>query len=291
MAERLPSWIRIRVPTPAEAAGMREVRALLSKHGLTTVCQGAACPNAAECWSNRTATFMLLGEVCTRACRFCAVPTGTRDGVVDSSEPERIAVAVSALDLEYVVLTSVDRDDLDDGGAAPFADTIRAVRAARPGARIEVLIPDFSGSTESLDLVLAAGADVYGHNLETVESLSAALRDRRAGYRQSLDVLAYLAANGTGKIKSGLMLGLGETEAELLQTFRELREAGVEILTLGQYLRPGPGAAAVERFLQPEEFSALRERALELGFSAVVSGPLVRSSYHALDAFSSSCVS
>jgi len=289
VSERLPSWIRIRVPTPSEAAGIREVRALLAKHNLTTVCQGAACPNAAECWSHRTATFMLLGEVCTRACRFCAVPTGIREGVVDWGEPERIAAAVCELGLKYVVLTSVDRDDLEDGGAEVFARAIRAIRDERPEVRIEVLIPDFSGRTASLDRVLDAGADVCGHNLETVASLTPQYRDRRAGYLQSLDVLAYLSASGAAIVKSGLMLGLGESRAELAQAFNDLRYAGVQILTLGQYLRPGPDAAEVARYVAPEEFEQLRAQALALGFRAVVAGPLVRSSYHAHEAYSSSC--
>lgn len=281
-----PSWIKVRVPTPAQSVGMAEMRALLSRHNLETVCQGAQCPNAVECWSAHTATFMVLGDTCTRGCRFCDVPTGNPHGAIDKTEPQRLATAVGELGLKYVVLTSVDRDDVSDGGADAFARVVEAITESAPDVRIEMLMPDFSGSHSALDRMVSSRADVFGHNLETVRRLSPELRDRRAGYEQSLDVLRYLASVSGGRaVKSSLMVGLGETLDELRETMADLCEAGVTVLTLGQYLQPSMGAAPVDRFVPPEEFVVLEAYARGLGFTSVVAGPLVRSSYHAAAAY------
>ena len=291
MATR-PDWLRVRAPTSTQAAGIRAVRAVLSRHGLRTVCQGALCPNAVECWGARTATFMILGSVCTRTCRFCGVPTGDPGGRVDKSEPRRLADAVAELGLKYVVLTSVDRDDLEDGGAELFAESVERVKRAEPETRVEVLIPDFSGDPRALNRVLSSRADVFGHNLETVRSLSAEIRDRRASYEQSLTVLGYLRASakrGDARVKSGLMVGLGETRSDIRSAFVDLREAGVDTLTIGQYLRPSAQATPIVRFVPPEEFAELASEARDHGFRSVVAGPLVRSSYHALEAYEERC--
>ena len=286
---RHPEWVRVRVPTPAEADGIRVVRGILKQHRLTTVCQGALCPNAVECWSARTATFMLLGDTCTRGCRFCDVPTGDPSGRVDTDEPARLAEAVAELGLRYVVLTSVDRDDLADGGAGLFAEAVERLKAADVRIRVEVLIPDFGGDRDALDRILASGADVFGHNVETVRRLTPKLRDRRASYEQSLDVLAYLGANGDGKTKSGLMIGLGESRDEIDETLADLRRADIDIVTVGQYLRPSERAVAVEEYVRPEVFDEIAAAASRKGFGAVVAGPLVRSSYRAQEAYLASC--
>lgn len=281
-----PSWIKVRVPTPAQSAGMAEMRDLLVRHDLETVCQGAQCPNAVECWSARTATFMVLGDTCTRGCRFCDVPTGNPRGIIDDDEPQRLASAVCELGLSHVVLTSVDRDDLPDGGADAFARVVDAITDATDDTIVEVLMPDFGGSHESLNRMVATRAEVFGHNLETVRRLSPQLRDRRAGYDQSLNVLRYLAEVSGGRtIKSGLMVGLGESLDEIRQAMADLHDVGVTMLTLGQYLQPSPTAVPVARFMPPEEFEALETFAQDLGFKAVVAGPLVRSSYHAAAAY------
>jgi len=286
---RHPEWVRVRVPTPAEADGIRVVRGILKRHRLTTVCQGALCPNAVECWAARTATFMLLGDTCTRGCRFCDVPTGDPGGRVDADEPVRLAEAVAELGLRYVVLTSVDRDDLADGGAGLFAEAVERLKAADERIRVEVLIPDFGGDRDALDRILASGADVFGHNVETVRRLTPKLRDRRASYEQSLDVLAYLGANGDGKTKSGLMIGLGESRDEIDETLADLRRADVDIVTVGQYLRPSERAVPVEEYVRPEVFDEIAAAASREGFGAVVAGPLVRSSYRAKEAYLASC--
>ena len=231
-----PAWLTVRGPSAEAAAGIRGMREVLARYRLTTVCQEAVCPNAGECWGRRTATFMILGDVCTRACRFCAVQTGAPGGAIDGEEPERVAAAARELGLAHVVLTSVDRDDLPDGGAAQFAATIRALQRA-PGVRVEALVPDFSGDGTAIATLAEAGADVVGHNLETVRRLTPALRDRRAGYDRSLDVLSRFAARGC-LTKSSLILGLGETRGEILGALRDLRDVGVSAVCLGQYLRP-----------------------------------------------------
>ena len=276
-----PNWLRVEV-VPGD---QEEVRRVLREQGLATVCESARCPNLPTCWGKGTATFMILGEICTRFCRFCAVSHG-KPNPPDPTEPERLARAVKALGLRYVVLTSVDRDDLPDGGASHFASCIRAIKEAAPEARIEALIPDFSGNLEALRTVVEAEPNVVGHNLETVRRLTPLVRDRRAGYELSLFVLRTLKELSP-KIftKSSLLLGLGETEEEVEEALWDLREAGVDIVVLGQYLRPTPRELSVARYVPPEEFEAWRMRALKLGFRAVLSGPLVRTSFRASEVY------
>jgi lipoic acid synthetase len=268
-------------PSPA----LGRIRTVLRENRLSTVCEEARCPNLPTCWGQGTATFMILGEICTRACRFCAVKHG-KPSPPDPEEPERLASAAKALGLRYVVLTSVDRDDLPDGGASHFASCIRALKKAAPNLRVEALIPDFSGQREALEKVVEAGPDVVGHNLETVRRLTSWVRDRRAGYELSLFVLRTLKELSP-KIftKSSLLLGLGETEEEVEEALRDLREAGVDIVVLGQYLRPTSRELPVARYVPPEEFEAWRKRALSLGFRAVLSGPLVRTSFRASEVY------
>lgn len=274
-----PTWLRVAVTEVGEAERMAEI---LSRHGLHTVCQSARCPNLPRCWGEGTATFMILGDVCTRSCRFCATKTGWPGGRVDVDEPERLARAVADLGLAYAVLTSVDRDDLPDGGAAHWARCIRAIKERCPGTLVEALIPDFSGDTGAIERVLAAGPDVVGHNLETVRRLTPEVRDPRASYELSLGVLRKIKTLSPGTItKSSLILGLGETEAEVREALGDLLDVGVDILVLGQYLRPGPAQVPVARYLPPEEFRRWEEEARRLGFRAVVAGPLVRTSYRA----------
>jgi len=285
---RHPDWIRARIPS---GETYQDVRRLLHGLSLHTVCEEAHCPNMGECWDQRTATVMILGDTCTRACGFCAVKTG-KPTVHDLDEPRRVAEAIAALDLDHVVVTSVARDDLADGGAGVFAETIRRLRAACPGMGVEVLIPDFNGEIEPLATVMAAGPDILNHNVETVARLQKPVR-RRARYDRSLGVLAEakrLAAElGFGvdgrpdavHTKSSIMVGLGETREELHQTFLDLRAVDCDILTLGQYLRPSAEHLPVIRYYHPDEFAEMREEALALGFRHVESGPLVRSSYHA----------
>lgn len=273
--KRLPPWFKIRLTTGENTA---KVRGLVSSHKLHTVCESAACPNRTECWNAGTATFMILGDVCTRLCGFCNIRKGSPLGM-DIGEPDRVAAAVKSLGLAYAVVTSVTRDDLPDGGAALFAKTIRAIHREAPDCRVEVLIPDFQGSERSLTSVLEESPYVLNHNLETVRSLYARVRPR-ADYGRSIELLTRAAKLGA-ITKSGIMLGLGESESELMQALRDMREAGCSILTLGQYLRPGMNNLPVEKYYHPDEFRQLRELALSLGFRHVASGPLVRSSYHA----------
>ncbi len=274
-----PRWLKSRIPS---GKNYRQLKGLLQELRLNTVCEEARCPNIADCWERQTATIMIMGDICTRSCGFCAVHTG-RPQALDTQEPEHVAQAVARLNLRYVVLTSVDRDDLDDGGSAHFAQTISAVRQACPQTKIEVLIPDFRGDEAALSRVFLARPDVLNHNLETVPSLQKQVRPQ-AQYDRSLKVLRMAAEAGL-IAKSGLMLGLGEQSEELLQTLRDLRNRGrVELLTLGQYLRPTPNHLEVERYYSPEEFENLKTYAMTLGFSNVNSGPLVRSSYHADEA-------
>jgi lipoyl synthase len=283
---RLPDWIRTRPPRGAQYP---EVRELLARQRLGTVCREARCPNLPECWSAGTATLMLLGTDCTRRCGFCAVTTRWPRGVVDATEPDRVAAAVSEWGLRYVVLTQVCRDDLPDGGAGVLASTVRAVRREAPQVRIELLIGDLGGNGAAIDAMLEDPPDVLAHNLETVRSRSGAARDRRAGYDRSLDVLAHARRRGPPGLvtKSSIMLGLGEGLEELETAFADLRDAGVDLLTLGQYLRPSPEHLPVVRYVPPEEFAALRRAALAQGFAGVEAGPLVRSSYHAEELFRS----
>jgi lipoic acid synthetase len=278
---RHPDWLK--VPVPAGEA-VRDLRRLVRGLHLNTVCEEARCPNLGECWDERTATIMILGETCTRACGFCAVRTG-RPTWFDADEPRRVAEAVATLDLDHVVITSVARDDLADGGASIFAETIRRVRAACPGTGIEVLIPDFNGEESPLRAVVEAAPDILDHNLETVERLQGPVR-RRARYERSLGVLARARALACGagielRTKSSLMVGLGETEDEVLVAFRDLRAVDCDVVTIGQYLRPARTNLPVVRYWSPPEFDRLRQAALDLGFRHVESGPLVRTSYHA----------
>ena len=276
-----PPWLRIRLRTGEE---YQEVRGLMRGLRLNTVCEEARCPNIYECWGDRTATFMILGEICTRACGFCAVTTGKPAPGVDAGEPRRLAEAVERLGLEHVVITSVDRDDLPDGGAGHFAAVIRAVRERRPACDVEVLTPDFRGVADAAAVVLAAAPAVFSHNVETVPRL---YREARPGSRfDRSTALLRAAADLRGDaakpvIKTGLMVGLGETRDELVETFAAVREAGVEILTVGQYLRPTLEHLPVARYYHPDEFEDLAAAARAMGFRHVEAGPLVRSSYHA----------
>ena len=288
LAERKPEWLRVRPPAGENYA---HLKSLLRSLDLHTVCEEAHCPNVGECWGGGTATIMLLGDTCTRGCRFCAVRSGNPHGVVDPDEPRKVAVAIADLSLTYVVLTSVDRDDLPDGGAAHFASTIREIKQRNPEILVEALIPDFQGDMEAVRCVVDAGPDVLDHNLETVRRLQTAARDRRAGYDQSLAVLRAAKAMRPGiYTKSSIMLGLGETEGEVLEALRDLRAVDVNILTLGQYLRPSAWHLPVQEFVSPDRFDAYRGIAERMGFLYVASGPLVRSSYRAGEFFLESVV-
>ncbi len=272
-----PAWLR--APAPV-GENYRELKGLIERLRLHTVCESAACPNVGECWNHRTATFMILGNVCTRRCGFCAVEKGA-PLPIDYDEPQRVAEAVSAMGLKFAVITSVNRDDREDGGAELFALTIRAIRDRVPGCGVEVLIPDFQGSREAVETVMHAAPDVLNHNTETVPRL---YREVRLGarYERSLDVLQHARSVSPGTpTKSGLMLGLGETRDEVLQVMRDLRAHGVGILTLGQYLRPSPRHLPIARYVTPEEFAEFGAEGRRMGFAHVESGPLVRSSYHA----------
>jgi lipoyl synthase len=276
---RKPPWLKARAPT---GAGFASVRALVREHRLATVCEEAKCPNIGECWNAGTATLMLMGAVCTRACRFCSVDTGNPHGWLDAGEPESAARTVELLGLGYVVLTSVDRDDLPDGGAAHYAACVRAIKARNPQTAVEALTPDFQGVLRDVETVVDSGIEVFAQNIETVRRLTHPVRDPRAGYDQTLAVLAHAKRHRPEVLtKSSLMLGLGETDAEIAATLADLRNARVDIVTLGQYLRPTANHLPVERYVTPQEFDRYRQQALSLGFLECVSGPLVRSSYRA----------
>jgi lipoic acid synthetase len=278
-ALRKPTWLRAPLASGAEFA---TVRGIVREHRLSTVCEEAKCPNIGECWNAGTATIMLMGAVCTRACRFCAVDTGNPRGWLDAEEPDNVARSVELMGLKYVVLTSVNRDDLPDGGAAHYAAAIRAIKRRNPLTAVEALTPDFQGVLADVDTVVESGLDVFAQNVETVRRLTHPVRDPRAGYAQTLDVLRHAKQHRPAVLtKTSLMLGLGETEAELRATLVDLRAASVDILTLGQYLRPTPNHLDIARFVTPDEFDRYREWALSLGFLECVSGPLVRSSYRA----------
>jgi lipoic acid synthetase len=272
-----PEWLKVRAPG---SPGYARLKGLMRELHLNTVCEEAQCPNIGECWNHGTATFMILGDVCTRACSYCAVAHG-RPHAVDAAEPARVADAIRTLALDYVVITSVDRDDLDDGGASVFADTIRETRTRSAACRIEVLIPDFQGSETALRRVLDARPDILNHNTETVPRLYKAARSG-GRYARTLELLdrsrTYAPEIPT---KTGLMVGLGEEHDELVQTFKDLRAVDCKVLTIGQYLRPSAAHAPMVRYYHPDEFAALKQIALDLGFVHVESGPLVRSSYHA----------
>lgn len=277
---RLPSWIKTRPPGGVEYA---RLKTLLREKKLATVCEEARCPNVHECWASGTATVMLLGEICTRGCRFCAVKTQKRPPAPDPDEPEHLAGLIAELGLTYVVLTMVDRDDLPDGGADHVARAIEELGRRVPDLLVEALVSDFQGDPAAIARVVAARPAVFAHNIETVERLTPSVRDPRCGYRQSLDVLAEARRVGPESLltKSSIMLGLGETEADLRGVFADLRSAGVSVLTLGQYLRPTTKHLPVAEFVTPERFDALGELARGFGFEYVASGPLVRSSYRA----------
>ena len=276
---RKPPWLRVKLPSGAK---YEEIRDIVRSHKLSTVCAESKCPNIAECWGRGTATLMLMGSVCTRACKFCSVSTGNPHGWLDPLEPANVADAVALMQLKYVVLTSVDRDDLPDGGAAHYAACIRAIHGRMPATAVEALTPDFAGRHECVAKVLDAGLATYAQNIETVERLTHPVRDPRAGYRQTLDVLAFAKRYAPKTItKTSIMLGLGETDAEIEQTLADIRAAKVDVVTMGQYMRPTQNHLAVERFVTPEQFHQYRELALGMGFLEVVAGPLVRSSYRA----------
>jgi len=276
---RKPQWLRARMPA---GRGFDTVRATVKKYRLATVCEEAKCPNIGECWNAGTATLMLMGAVCTRACRFCSVDTGNPHGWLDPEEPANSARTVQLMGLKYVVLTSVDRDDLEDGGAAHFAACVREIKRLSPATAVEALTPDFQGVLAHVETVVASGLDVFAQNVETVRRLTHPVRDPRAGYDQSLAVLAHAKRFRPGVYtKTSLMLGLGETDEEIATTMDDIRAAGVDLLTLGQYLRPTANHLPVERWVTPQEFERYREWALQKGFLECVSGPLVRSSYRA----------
>lgn len=280
---RRPDWLKIRLRTPQR---YHRVRELVDRLDLNTVCKEARCPNIYECWGEHgTATFMILGDICTRRCGFCAVTSGRPAAGVDSSEPDHVAEAVQVMELGHAVITSVDRDDLPDGGAQHFADVIAAIRKANPGTAVEVLTPDFRGVPEALDTILEAAPEVFSHNMETVPRM---YRRARPGsrYERSIELLSAAATRKregrfAGRIKTGIMVGLGENDSEVFETIGDINDAGVEILTIGQYLQPTSRHLPVDRWVHPETFASYREFATSLGFAHCESGPLVRSSYHA----------
>ena len=276
---RKPDWIRVKATFDPR---YNKVKEQVVEKRLNTVCEESMCPNISECWSNGTATFMLMGSVCTRACKFCSVDTGNPKGWLDHDEPQNTAKAVSVMDLKYVVLTSVNRDDLEDGGAKHYADTVKAIKARNPNTAVEALTPDFKGIFSSIETIVNSGIEVFAQNMETVERLTHPVRDIRAGYQQTLNVLAESKKiNPSVLTKTSLILGLGETDDEIEKTMDDLIENNVDILTLGQYLRPTLNHLPVERWVTPEEFDRYRGIGIEKGFLEVVSGPMVRSSYRA----------
>ena len=271
-----PKWIRVTLPTGQK---YKQLRSLVDTYNLNTICTSGSCPNMGECWGEGTATFMILGNICTRSCGFCGVQTG-RPEKVDYAEPEKVARSIKVMGIKHAVLTSVDRDDLKDMGSILWAETIRAVRRMNPQTTMETLIPDFQGITEHLDRIIAAAPEVISHNIETVKRLTRSVRIQ-AKYERSMEVLAYLKSAGARRTKSGIMLGLGETEEEVFQTLKDLRAVDVDVVTIGQYLQPSKKHLPVSRFITPEQFKVYETFGLELGFRHVESGPLVRSSYKA----------
>ena len=277
--ERKPTWLRVKSQNSSK---YRELKSIVSEKKLHTVCEEAMCPNIQECWSHGTATFMLLGSVCTRACRFCAVDTGNPKGSLDKDEPIKVASSIAHMNLKYAVLTSVNRDDLRDGGAEHFSHTIQAIKEKAPEVIVEALVPDFLGNKQSIEILLNSKLEVFAQNLETVSRLTKRVRDPRAGYDQTLEVLSYAKQHSPSVItKTSLMFGLGETEEEILKTFDDIRRTGVDVLTLGQYMRPTVNHLPVEKWYTPEEFEHFKDLAIGMGFLEVASGPMVRSSYRA----------
>ena len=278
-SDRKPPWLRVKL---GGGEKYKSVKQTVTEHRLATVCEESHCPNIGECWSHGTATIMLMGAVCTRACKFCAVDTGNPNGWLDSAEPANAARSVELMDLKYVVLTSVDRDDLADGGAAHYAACIAAIKARCPATAVEALTPDFSGEPAAIATVVNSGLDVFAQNVETVARLTHVVRDPRAGYEQTLEVLQHAKqVNPKVLTKSSLMVGIGETDAEIREALADLRDRQVDIVTLGQYLRPTPNHLPVDRWVTPEQFEQYRTWGLDMGFMEVASGPLVRSSYRA----------
>ena len=274
--QKKPKWLRVKLPTGEKFS---KLRSIVDKHNLHTICESGHCPNMGECWGAGTATFMILGNICTRSCGFCSVATGRPENV-DWSESEKVANSVSLMNIKHCVLTSVDRDDLEDGGSVLWVQTIQAIRRLSPNTTIETLIPDFKGNEKNLDRIISVHPEVVSHNMETVERLTKSVRVQ-ASYSRSLSVLDYLKKSGLRRTKSGIMLGLGETDDEVLKSMKDLINVGVDILTLGQYLQPTKKHLLVNKFIKPEKFSFFKERGLDMGFKYVESGPLVRSSYHA----------
>ena len=284
--QKLPPWLKVKLPTGPVVARLKEAS---RSRGLSTVCEEARCPNLAECWGGGTATFMVMGNTCTRGCRFCSVATAARPALPDVEEPIKLALTLKEMSVDYAVLTTVCRDDLPDQGAAHLAACIREIKKTRPGMKLEMLLQDFRGDTKLLETVLDSGPDVVAHNVECVERLTSSVRDAKTGYRQSLDVLEHSKKyRPQSPTKSSIMLGLGETEGELIASFKDLRSVGVEILTLGQYLRPSGSRhhLMVDKFVHPDDFKQYGEIAKEHGFRYVASGPFVRSSYRAAELFS-----
>lgn len=278
-----PSWLKVRAPGGEKYA---EIKNMLGELKLATVCQEARCPNMGECWGGGTATFMLMGEVCTRGCRFCNVKTGNPKGVLDPMEPEKVAHSISQMNLDYVVLTSVDRDDLPDQGAGHFAKTIETIKSLNSQLIIEVLTPDFRGEKVLIQQIVQSKPDVFAHNIETVERLTRKVRDPRAGYQQSLEVLRWVKEiDPTRYTKTSIMLGLGESDEEVLQSLKDLRDRGCDVVTFGQYLQPTPRHLKVVEFITPEKFGDWQKISEDMGFLYVASGPLVRSSYRAGEFF------
>ena len=274
--KRKPKWLRVKLPT---GENYKQVRSLVDDYKLHTICESGHCPNMGECWGAGTATFMILGNTCTRSCGFCNVATG-RPLPVDWDEPDRVGRSIKLMKVKHAVITSVDRDDLSDGGSIIWAETINAIRRISPGTTMETLIPDFRGIENQMDRVLEAAPEVISHNIETVRRLTRQVRIQ-AQYDRSMGVLRYLKDNGAHRTKSGIMLGLGEEVDEVRQSLNDLREAKVDVVTLGQYLQPTSNHLPVNNFVEPDVFKQLEEEALKLGFIHVESGPLVRSSYHA----------
>lgn len=278
-----PDWLKVKIPSGDE---YKSIYRILQKNNLSTVCQEARCPNISECWKQKSTTVMILGRICTRSCRFCAVKTGNPKGFLDPQEPEHVAGVIKSLGLKYVVITSVDRDDLEDYGSQLYADTIRVINKMNPQVKVEALIPDFNDSAECLKRIVDARPYVVGHNVETVRRLTPHIRDRRCGYDKSLSVLRQCKELDPRMItKSGFMVGLGEQEHEMEETLHDLKDAGVDIVTIGQYLQPTTKHVPVQRYYTPDDFDRLRKVGEGMGIGRVISGPLVRSSYHAAEVF------
>ncbi|MBT8450680.1 MAG: lipoyl synthase [Deltaproteobacteria bacterium] len=283
---RKPDWLRVRLPAGPQQDQFHGLKARLRSRGLHTVCEEARCPNIFECWGQGTATVMILGETCTRGCRFCSVQTGKPGGSVDPNEPENTAISLAEMGLAYVVLTMVDRDDLADGGAAHVAKTVHRIRHHSPELRVETLVGDFQGEHDALRVVVQEGSpDVFAHNVEVVPRLQRSIRDVRCSWERSVDALVTAKQLGASIVKTSLMVGLGEERDEVLDAMNLLREADVDVITIGQYLRPTKRHAAVQRYVEPAEFEDYEKRGLEMGFRFVASGPLVRSSYRAAEVF------